>query len=90
MINVKTQDDELVIEGEVKADDIYPGFCCQGYDYEVCFIFPNDNPNYTSIWGVCLNPDCPQTTGEIEDYWRGLSENLLEDFAEKLAKEGQK
>jgi hypothetical protein len=77
---------ELVIEGEVTTDDIYPGFCCPGHPYEICIVFPDANPRYTGVWGVCRNPDCPNTNGEPNDHWRGVSDFTLEDFAERLVK----
>jgi hypothetical protein len=69
-----------------EVDQNYPGFCCEGWDYEICLIFPDKNINHTSIWGACLNPNCPVHYVEPieEDMYRGVTTHCLEDFEEIL------
>jgi hypothetical protein len=72
-----------------QVDQNYPGFCCQGFDYEICLIFPNRPPEpvgYTEIWGVCRNPDCPKYDKQHgpTDPYRGVNSCDLDDFEERL------
>lgn len=76
-----------------EVDQNYPGFCCQGFDYEIRLIFPpgkNDPVEYTSIWGSCQNPNCPVHCVEPPemDMYRGVSQYLLDDFEDILEKKG--
>lgn len=70
----------------------YPGFCCEEFDYEIRWIFPDKSINYLSIWGVCSNPDCPVHYAEPpeDDMYRGVTSYLLEDFEEILEEKGVK
>jgi hypothetical protein len=70
-----------------KVGENYPGFCCEGFDYLICLIFPNQPDNYTSIWGRCQNPDCLERQSE-DDPYRGVSQNLLDDFEDALEEKG--
>lgn len=85
MLTAEIKNDELTWRGVVEGGDIYPGYCCPGYDWEVVLTFPDDNPNYISVWGRCQNPDCPDYDGTEDDPYRGVSNIMLEDFAENLA-----
>jgi hypothetical protein len=78
---------------EVKVNQLYPGFCCQGFDYEICLIFPNrpyEPVGYTSIWGRCHNPDCPKYGEDIgpADPYRGVGHCDLDDFEMTLEEKG--
>jgi hypothetical protein len=82
-------ENEIISIGVVKVDDVYPSYCCAGFDWLVCLIFPyEDDRGGMSIWGVCQNPNCPDWDGTDDDYYRGVSNICLEDFAERLI-EGQ-
>lgn len=72
-----------------KVDDNYPGFCCAGFDYLICLIFPDENIGRTEIYGVCRNPDCPNFTGP-DDPWRGVNSCDLDDFEATLKEKGAK
>lgn len=79
-----------------KVDDNYPGFCCAGWDYLICdvvVIDPKNPEEWTSIWGSCQNPDCPQyqeNIGPENDPFRGVSQNYLDDFEDALEEKGLK
>lgn len=79
MIQVSEADNELVITGEVKQDDIYSGICCPGFDWEVVVVI-------SDIWGVCFNPDCD--LAENEPPYGRVSSICLDDLAVKLADGG--
>lgn len=71
--------------GIVNEDDTYIGFCCPDFEWEVVLIFPDPNPAYNSIWGVCHNPECPCREGRVEeDPYRGVSSICQEDFKEQM------
>lgn len=53
MLEAYIEGNELVSSGEVKVDDNYFGFCCNGFKWEVALISP------LLIWGVCWNLECP-------------------------------
>lgn len=67
-----------------KINDRYPDFCCAGFDYEIFLILPNqpyEPVEYTTIYGICHNPDCPNfTEGDPDDPWRGVGNCDLNDF----------
>jgi hypothetical protein len=74
-----------------QVDQNYPGFCCAGFDYEICLILPDSNPGRTEIYGVCRNPNCPNfTEGDPEDPWRGVNSCDLDDFEATLEEKGVK
>ncbi len=73
--------DNLIINGSVLQNEIYPNHCCQGFNWEVATIFTSSNPDHNSIYGVCQNPKCPHT----DTNYQGVSHILQVDFAEQLA-----
>lgn len=74
-----------------QLDDNYPGFCCEGFDYLICYILPDDNIRHTEIYGICYNPDCPNyTEGCPDDHWRGVNNCDLDDFEATLEEKGVK
>lgn len=77
-----------------QIDSNYPGFCCVGHDYLICLIFPNrpyEPVGYTTIYGVCHNPACPNfIEGDPEDPYRGVGNCDLDDFLEILEERGIK
>ncbi|MFA5166615.1 MAG: hypothetical protein WC449_05020 [Candidatus Paceibacterota bacterium] len=90
MLEVHLEEDgEITTTGEVKVDDIYTGLCCAGYDWEIVMVFEDTkDKRYTSIWGVCRNPNCPIIEDGFtkeEDYYHGVSHIDLEDMEEMLA-----
>lgn len=38
-----------------KEGDIFPGFCCPGFDWEVVLVL-------CSVWGRCHNPECDKNS----------------------------
>lgn len=85
MLTATKNDNEVIWQGQVEIGDLYPSYCCPGFDWEVLIIFPDKNPNYISIWGGCHNPNCPDWDGTPDDHYRGVSSILQEDLAERLA-----
>lgn len=79
-------DDSLNITGEMQVGEVVPNRCCQGFDWKVVEIFPDANPEWVSLWGVCDNPDCPQYQANIGpgDFYRGVTNALVCDLAEWL------
>lgn len=76
-----------------EVDQNYPGFCCEGFDYEITYVVvidPKDPEEWTSIWGFCQNPDCPVHYVEPieDDMYRAVSQNYLDDFEETLEEKG--
>ena len=49
--------------------------CCQGYDWEVLYVY---DPSVGSVWGKCLNPDCPVSADD--DLYHGIDILVLEDL----------
>ena len=89
MLTTKLINGEIVTSGSVKFMDNYPGFCCDGHDWEVRIIFPHnpdfgESPGYDDIWGRCGNEFCHIWNGDKHDHYRGVSNHLLEDFEELL------
>lgn len=77
--HLEDNENEIVTTGQVEAGDIYPDFCCSGFDWEI-------NSILYSIYGTCHNPDCPIYDKEIDsDPYRGVTAISPEDFEEKLA-----
>lgn len=79
---------ELVIDnGKVEENDIYPGGCCPGYDFEVALIFDGINPLEASVWGICGNPEhrCPECLGQEPCHYCGVQHFSAEDLALRLA-----
>lgn len=60
--------------------------CCEGFDWEIVHIFPDNVEGYVSYWGICQNPDCPNFQDNIgpDDPYRGVSQILHEDLLELL------
>lgn len=80
------EDNSLNITGQMQVGEVVPNRCCQGFDWTVAHIFPNDEPEWTSLWGGCSNPDCPNYQKSIgpTDHMRGVSNVLVCDLAEWL------
>jgi len=74
MLKIKVIDNEIfhIDNSKVEINDIYPSFCCEGFNWEVSFMLE-------TIWGVCGNPEC--TNGIDGD---GLSNHLIDDIYEYL------
>ncbi len=53
MIKAYIEDNELISNGKVYEGDIYFGFCCKSFEWEVAMVSP------ILIWGVCRNSSCP-------------------------------
>jgi len=81
MLTAKIENNEIITAGEIADGDEYTGICCKGHPFEVCVL------TGSSVWGVCRNPDCPKSDGP-DDYYRGVSYLEMDDFAEKLARQG--
>lgn len=67
---------------EIKAGQVYNGFCCPGYDWTVAVVFPHTE----SVSGVCDNPSCPQfhpDFGETDPY-RGATSWEPREFLEMV------
>lgn len=86
MITYKIKNEELVIEGEMKQGEKVNGICCKSFDWEVSLVFrfPDNDPNYFSVWGTCENPNCPI---EPNNHYHGVSNRLQEDIALYLLEE---
>ena len=85
MITATIEGDELIVNGESVVDEVYPGFCCKGFDYIIAFIFTEGEKGF----GCCQNPDCPKFNGDDENTpYRGISDWSFEDFALELAERG--
>lgn len=81
MLTPRDVDGNLFVDGRVEVGDKYPSICCQGYEWEVVYIFRDMNSVYDSIWGSCHNTDCPV---EVDNHYHGISSYLAEDLALKL------
>lgn len=69
----------------VKEGDVFTGFCCEGYDWEVRLIFPDTtHPGDSEVWGRCSNPDCAnyQPGYGPDDPWRGVGRISVDDLEE--------
>lgn len=90
MLQAQWDGPEIRTDGEVKEGDKYPGFCCEGHDWEVAVLIEwPPYPKETDIWGRCDNPACPNYDEGIgpHDAYRGVGKICLEDFEEWLADE---
>ena len=81
MLTAKLINGEIVTSGSVKFMDNYPGFCCAVFNWEVYLLYPDDNPDYISIWGQCDNPKCTEFQEPLPDPFFGVSNSLQCDFA---------
>lgn len=83
---------EIETSGEVCEGDVYNGFCCIGFDWEVRLIFPDPTPDLNEIWGRCQNENCQNYSKEQgeSDPYRGVSTISQEDFEEWLANKSRK
>ncbi len=74
--------DELVINGVIKEGDIYHNICCNGFDFEVIIVFPDeDRDGDTVVYGICHNKDCKVDYGGI---YHGVSNFLQDDLIDRL------
>ena len=64
------------MKNEVQPGQLIKNQCCPGFDWEVCVII-------ASVWGRCLNPDCPQVCGCGEPcYYDAMSSVEIEEIEE--------
>jgi len=70
MLEIEIVDNEVrhINNSKVEECDIYPSFCCAGWNWEVSAVLE-------TIWGICGNPNCIK--GLDKD---GLSNHLIDDF----------
>ncbi len=66
MIKARTENNEVISSGKVLENDIYSGFCCEGFDWEVVL------PPPLEIFGVCQNQDCPGNASPT-GWYQGVS-----------------
>lgn len=88
MLQAHFEGEQIKTTGDVKEGDIYPDYCCSGHNWEVFdLVVDEELPEYTSIWGKCSSPDCPDYQANIGpgDLYRGVSNISREDFEEWLA-----
>lgn len=87
MLRAYFQNDEMVTEGEICEGEFYQDFCCEGFGWEVRWVYHETEPGYNSIWGHCENIECPRFQKDIgpSDPWRGVRNVCQEEFAEWLA-----
>ena len=74
---IEITDEAIITAGEIAVGDNYPGFCCEGFDWEVALVFPDSDPHDVATWGICQNPKCPCDDGVQNLYY--------DDFVEALA-----
>ena len=78
MIKPTIVNDDIVIEGEIVVGEKINGLCCPGFDWEVSAIL-------SSVWGNCVNPDCPEYNHELgkeNDPYGGVSQKDIDDIAD--------
>lgn len=80
MITYRIENEELIIEGEMKPGEKINGICCSGFDWEVSLVFrfPDNDPGGMSVWGACDNPNCPVEDGT---HYHRISNNSQETIA---------
>ena len=70
------------VEVGVQVGDVYPGYCCTGFDYVISTVWPAlCMADTVSGVGACLNPDCTDWDGTPDDIHRGVSYWEIRDLA---------
>jgi len=85
MIIATIENNELIVNGEPIVDEVYPGWCCAGFDYTIVLIYPE----LDSMYGNCANPACAQGVDGEADQYRGTSHWGIENFALELAERAE-
>lgn len=83
MITATIENNELIVNGEPIVDEVYPGWCCAGFDLIV--VAADTDPRIESMTVACQNPNCPN--GDPE--YIGINGWLIENFALEMTERNE-